>query len=69
MKKALKDLFASKKFLAALTGGIIWVAGKVGFGLSAATVGPVGALLAVFIVGQGIADTGKEKAKIEAGKD
>lgn len=68
MLNALKQLFASKKWLAVL-GGVMTSVG-------AALTGSLGWKEAVFaiiglivtgITGQAIADAGKEKAKIESG--
>jgi len=74
MKEALKGLFGSKKALAAMGGAaasaLIMLAAKHGYGLDpAATATLVQAILGLaglFIVGQGIADVGKEKAKVES---
>ena len=65
MKQALKDMFASKKFLVAITAVLVSVGAKVGLNVANDVLLPVVVLVASYIVGQGIADAGKEKAKIE----
>ena len=61
------DLLKSKKFQAAI-GGIIVVIGQdlAGLNLDPETVTAIIGLVVSYIVGQGIADHGKEKAKVEA---
>ncbi len=65
MKQAFKDMFASKKFLVAITAVLVSVGAKVGLNVANDVLLPVVVLVASYIVGQGIADAGKEKAKIE----
>lgn len=73
MKEALKGLLGSKKALAALAGSItsagVLLAAKHGYGLDPAAaetlVKAVLGLVGLYIVGQGAADWGKEKAKVE----
>lgn len=73
MKEALKGLFSSKKALAGMAGvaatALILVAQKLGYGLdpdaTKLLVGSVLGLAGLYIVGQGAADMGKEKAKVE----
>ena len=65
MKQAFKDMFASKKFLVAITAVLVSVGAKVGLNVGNDVLQPVVVLVASYIVGQGIADAGKEKAKIE----
>ena len=64
--QVLKDLLASKKFLATLVGILSILIGKIGWNVPDETLTQLVALVASFVVGQGIADFGKEKAKIEA---
>ena len=66
MKQALKDLLASKKFLVTLAAILVYVGGKLGLNLTTDQLMPVLALLASFVVGQGVADMGKEKAKVDS---
>lgn len=73
MKALLKNLWdgvkgrlMSKKVQALMAGGAIWVARKLGLDMSMEMALSLTGLLAMFILGQGIADAGKEKAKLEA---
>jgi hypothetical protein len=66
--KTIRDLFGSKKFLAALVGLIVWIASVAGFDLDPDAVDKMLALTIVpFIIGQGIADHGKEAEKLKGG--
>ena len=67
MKQAIKDLFASKKFILTLVAIIVWVVGKAGLHLEPAVVEGVVGLLALLITGISLADLGKEKGKALAG--
>lgn len=69
MKQALKDLFSSKKFLLTLAGILAYVAGRLGLNLSTEQLLPVLGLIAVLIGAQGVADHGKEAAKVEAAEN
>lgn len=62
----LKELLASKKFLALLAALLAWVIGKLGLDIPAADLLPVLGLIAIYIVGQGVADLGKESSKVLA---
>jgi len=72
--EALKGLLGSKKAIAGLAGVVVatlvTLAGKHGYGLdpeaASMLVKAVLGLAGVYILGQGAADIGKEKAKIEA---
>ena len=66
MKKFLKSLLGSKKFWATVTTILVWTVGKIGFDVGFDELWPVMAALQGFVIGQGIADVGKEKAKVEA---
>jgi hypothetical protein len=59
----IKELLASKKFLAALIAIVVWVGGYAGLDLSFEDVAPVVGVIIAYILGQGFADTGKEAAK------
>lgn len=60
----VKALFASKKFVAALIAALVWLGGKVGLHVDSETMaGIVGPIIA-YVLGQGIADHGKEAAQI-----
>lgn len=66
MKQAIKDLFSSKKALVMMVALIVAIASKIGLHLDPDLVNQILALAGVYIVGQGIADHGKEAAKIDA---
>ncbi len=69
MLDVLKALFSSKKFLVMLAGVAVAVASKLGLAITPDLVNQILALVAAFVVGQGIADNGKEAAKaLEAKK-
>jgi len=66
LKQVLRDLFSSKKAVAAMASIGVIVANSVGLtALSETTLTMILGVIATFIVGQGLADFGKEKAKIE----
>lgn len=60
MGSAVATMFGSKKFLAALAGVVAVVLADVGMPIPEETIYPVVA----YIVGQGIADHGKEREKV-----
>lgn len=60
-----QQLFGSKKFLASLAGVIFVAVQELGWNLSEQTVMMVLGLVASYVVGQGIADAGKEAAKVK----
>jgi hypothetical protein len=64
MKNALLELITSKKFLAALTAVIVYLAGRFGFNVDTAILDRIYAALLVYIGAQGIADNGKSAAQI-----
>src|SRR3990167_5185199 len=68
--EALKAFVGSKKFLAAVA-GILAAAGVQFLGLDEAKADEISRLIAgivgAYVVGQGLADAGKEKAKAENG--
>jgi len=66
MKRVLLDLFTSKKFLAALTAIIVYIAGRFGFDVDTAVLDRIYAALLVYVGAQGIADTGKSAASVRA---
>lgn len=68
MWSTIKELLKSKKALVALIAAAVWVAGRFGLHLDQAELlGAVSPLWA-YVLGQGIADSGKEAAKIKAGE-
>jgi uncharacterized membrane protein (DUF441 family) len=60
------DIFKSKKFQALIAGIIITITADYGLELDQQTIYAIVGLFAAYMTGQGIADVGKEKAKIEA---
>ncbi len=66
MKSLLKSLLGSKKFIVAALSGAAFLLGKVGLDVPAQDMIAVVAPLWLFVVSQAFADSGKEKAKIEA---
>lgn len=62
----VKALLSSKKFVAALLAALVWLGGKVGLNVDTETLaGIVGPIIA-YVLGQGLADHGKEAAQITA---
>lgn len=65
MKKLFYSLFTSKKFIASLVGMMCTGWATLGFDLDPESVMAIVSPIMAYIVGQGVADVGKEKAKIE----
>lgn len=65
MSKALKDMFGSKKAIAMIVGLIVSFAGKYGLELPTEELTAILSPVLAYIVGQGLADAGKEKARID----
>lgn len=65
MMGTMKDAFTSKKFLATVIGALVVALGSA-LGLSEDQSTKVAAMICAYILGQSVADAGKEKAKIEA---
>lgn len=63
-KNALAGIFASKKALALIAGGIVAGCAKFGWNVSNDMVMAIFAFVGTYIVGQGVADHGKEAAKV-----
>ncbi len=63
MWKMAKSLLGSKKFLAAILSGVAWGLLKVGVKLDVEELLPMVGPLWLYILGQGVADWGKEAAK------
>ena len=61
----LVDLLTSKKFLAMVVGIIMSIATKYGLNIPEDLVNQLVALIVTYVVGQGIADSGKEAARIK----
>lgn len=68
MWNTVKDLLKSKKALMALVALIVFVAGRFGLQLDKAELAGVVGPLWAYVIAQGVADKGKEAAKIEAVK-
>ena len=70
MGNALASMFASKKFLAAFASVVVYGAAKIGWNVTPEEIMPILSPILAYIVGQGIADHGKERAKVETtGRD
>ena len=65
MKDMLYTLFTSKKAWATITAIVVWIVGRFGADVPAEDLLPLVAALLTFVAGQALADTGKEKAKVE----
>lgn len=65
----LKQLLASKKAIAAATGVLVSVVGRWGLDLPADAVNQIVGVIAAYILGQGIADAGKEAVRLQAEAD
>jgi hypothetical protein len=63
----VKALLSSKKFIAALLAALVWLGGKVGLHVDTETLAGIVGPIVAYVLGQGIADHGKEAALI-AGK-
>ncbi len=63
----ISSLLSSKKFVAMLAGLIVTLTAKIGWNIDETTITQAVALIGTYIAGQGLADMGKEKAKVEAG--
>ena len=66
MWQSLKDLLKSKKAIAGIAGALMILVGRLGLDIDSELVTQFVSLVIAYIVGQGIADHGKEGAKIEA---
>ena len=64
MMGTMKDAFTSKKFLATVIGAVV-IALATSLGLSEDQATKVAALICTYVIGQSVADSGKEKAKLE----
>lgn len=66
IKPVLASLFSSKKFLAFLAGALVWVAKQAGADIPKDQLISFLGLVSVYVLGQGVADLGKEKEKVKA---
>lgn len=64
MKKAVAELFSSKKFLVMITAILAYALARVGWDVDPKQIDTIMQVVAGYLVGQGIADHGKEAAKI-----
>ena len=65
MGKAISDLFQSKKALIAIATMLAGGLAHLGWNMTTADILPILSPLMAYIVGQGIADHGKERVKVE----
>ena len=64
MKTAIAGLLSSKKALTAIAATVSAVIARIGFDVPSEEIVPIIAPIVAYIVGQGLADHGKETAKI-----
>jgi hypothetical protein len=69
MKDTIKTLLTSKKFLVALAAALVWILGRFGLDLDKEELLGAVTPLWAYVLGQGIADHGKEAAKASDTKD
>jgi uncharacterized membrane protein (DUF441 family) len=69
MPAFLRQLLTSKKTIAAIAGVIVAAVGRVGLDLDPEAVTQIIAPIVAYIVGQGIADAGKEAVRLQAEAD
>jgi uncharacterized membrane protein (DUF441 family) len=65
----IKQLLSSKKAIAAVTGVLVSVVGRWGLDLPADAVTQIVAVICSFILGQGVADAGKEAVRLQNAAD
>jgi hypothetical protein len=63
----MRGLFDSKKAAVLVAGIVMYLATRLGLGLTEADAGVIGLMVSSYLVGQGIADHGKEAAKLKGG--
>ena len=61
----MTELLQSKKVRVALAAILVWVAARFGLQMDASDVEPIVFILITLIASQGVADAGKERAKVE----
>lgn len=64
MWKWIRNLFASKKFVVMASSVVAYTASRAGLNVSASDANTAMGVVAAYLVGQGIADVGKEAAKV-----
>ena len=65
MLNTVKDAFTSKKFLATVIGAVVLALGSA-LGLSEDQATKVAVMICTYVLGQSVADAGKEKEKLKA---
>jgi hypothetical protein len=65
VKKTLAALLSSRKFLVMAASVVAYGASRLGLNISAEEALPAIGLVGTYIIGQGIADNGKERAQVE----
>ena len=65
MLETLKAMLVSKKFIASLTGVVVVILETYVPGLAELPVQDILVMIGLYIAGQGLADIGKEKAKLD----
>jgi len=66
IKSLLGELLSSKKFLVLVAGLLTVLAGRLGLDLDEETSNRIVAMIVAYLVGQGLADVGKSRARIDA---
>ena len=66
IKPVLGQILSSKKALALIAGAIVWALAQAGVAANPSDVLPLLGFVASYMLGQGIADHGKERAKVIA---
>jgi len=66
MPTVIKDLLGSKKFLVSFVAVLVWILGRFGFHIDEEALLTVLSPFYAYILAQGVADHGKEAAKINA---
>jgi hypothetical protein len=62
----LKALLGSKKFVAAMIAALVWLGGKVGLHVDTETMAGIVGPIVAYVLGQGMADFGKESKSLPA---
>ena len=68
IKNIIGGLLTSKKFIVLISGLLVTLLAKFKLNIDATTVQEFVAMIIAYVIGQGIADSGKEAAKISAGQ-
>lgn len=66
IKPLLAQILTSKKALALLAGAIVWALAQADIMATPEAILPLLGIIAAYLLGQGIADNGKEEAKVIA---